>query len=444
MVESTVQGKMYQLTLDLEETAMELGMKLRFLDAIRESKQRLQNPLSKQELQKEMLELDELAAQIKRVIAPESKEIAVNDVTTVSEDEVRDRIRGLLDECSKMNMVIARESFTSEVYIQHTERDMHDFAKAEANYDIIIDSQRFMESFQKIGKNHNKQMNEMTDRYVEETSANYDNTVKRIGSMLSDIKDQRLKFGSKELYHQWSERYESVKAQLKGKMRELDKGGNEITAFGEANGNEIAKIVKTEQKKCRRKKCMPIFILAGIIILFLVIVLGTAVSTVNNVSDAIATEIEQDGLTETLKNVDKNLGTTEKVIKKAGNILNSFGIKKVKIFSLPVIAPVIVILGTLYFLYVKQQNKKSKALICEKTGKYLEEKLEKFFQEKRLEKQLEQSYEQVIKNVADTYENILKEIFGTVLYDERQDEQNSTGKMLKLIKEWEQIKRGGI
>lgn len=437
MLENTIQERMYQLVVNLEEIAVDMGMKLRILDAIREIKKELQHPLSKQEFQKQMLELDELLIQIKKLAVPESKEIAINDVTTVSEEEVRRKIQQILNECSNLNQVIARETLTWDSYIQSTERTMNDLAKAEANYDVITDSQRLMESFERIGKKHNSQMDEVVDVYVEEASANYDRTVKRIGSLLSEIKDSRLKFGPKELYHQWSERYESVKKQLKDQTKQLDKGGRQIESFVEEHRNPIAGIVDAEKKKYKWKKRLPALITGGIILLVLIVVLSKAMQATDMVVDAVATEMEEAGVAGALKDVESSVKSTTNIVNTLKSVVKTES-------ALPAIAAIVVIFVILYLKRAKKMDEQCKASICEKTGNYLEEKLELFSHEKRLEKALEESYAQIVQNVTDTYEGILGEIFGTVLYDEREDEQGGTGKILKLCQEWELIKRGEL
>lgn len=459
------QGEVYELITKIEEIAVEMEMKMRFLDAIQDLKKTLKKSLSQQELRKVIVEIDELIIQIRKQIEPEQKEIIVNESLTVSEADVKNKIQKMLMDASQRNYSLFVENMMgSEIYIREAERATWDFTKTEANYEVISDTRRLYEKFDYIGKRHNQIMNQMMESYIEDVAANYDNCMSRIGKMLNEIGDSSLKFGQKELYQKWSECAHVIKNKVKEEMEQIDKGGRVIVDFISGRENALEKILKKIRKKYFIKKGMPLYILLFIVFL----VIGLLVWLVSNVANLIGSSIE--GLVSLIQEGSLD-GVANKVLEKFGGKLGDFllgvlkdvisgataitgttaagaattaGVTTAATVTVPGIVIFLIVFGILWYLWIKHQNRKCKKQICEKTGKYLNEQLEIFWKEKPLHKQLEASCDTLVEKVTSIYENAIMQIFGGILYNETDDIDSPIHRMRQLCSEWEKIKRGEI
>lgn len=461
MSKSVIQDEMHQFIKKLEEFAIDAQLKMRIIDNIRDIKKNVQGVLSEQELRRKMVELDELFVQIRKVMEPETKSIVVNDLTVVSEEDIRNRIKEILEECSRTNDVIAQEQLNGYAsYIEETKRYMEDIEKTEANYEIIINAELFSEIFHNIGRKHNNRMNEIVECYLEEVSANYDKTVGRIGNMLSGISDSRLKLRQKDLYVRWTEPFERTKQKLKSEIKELDKGGKIIDDFGNLNKSPIYKRVQKIQKKYKRKKRMPLYILLILLLFLCVGIIGMVLQMLdlsgNVISDVeeIVTEVQSTELSDTekvstlhqivegLKAINDGIDEGEKIWNTLSKIFNKVGLA-IESLSLNTL-PIIILIGIGIYLRNARLNKKCKAQICKVTREYLKEKIDVFWQEKQVQFEVEKRFTEIIEKVSSTYECIIEEIFGMALYDEKDGENSCISRMVQLSDEWEKIKRGNI
>lgn len=463
MLENTIQDNLYQFVTEVEGLAVDLELKIRFIDAIRDVKRKLEHSLEEIELRKIMVELDELVIQIRKTVEPEQKNLVVNDLTIVSESDVKKRIGKMLDECNKTNKIIAQERLQGyKTYIDETERAMRDIAKTEVNYERILDSEYFLQSFQTIGTRHNKKIEEIAVDYLEEASMNYDTTVERIGNMLSNISDQRLKLRRKELYVQWTERFPSVKQQLKNDIEAADKGGELIKNFGKKCQEPLLKMIHKTKKKYRRRKRMPFYLLLILLLIACVLTISIIVAVsdlggnlmketeefVTEIQDTQMVETEQGGtiqkVTDKLNEINSGIEEGEKLWGNLKKIADNIGLSAILPMLNMLFVPILAIGGTIWYVLCKHMNKKCKAQICKETGKYLTEQLDVFWMEQHIQLKVEEKYNEIVNRVAFTYEHILEEIFGMVVYDEREDKDSNIGKMLQICNEWENVKRGNL
>lgn len=444
MLEHIMQDKVLQLVTQIEDVAVDLKLKIRLLDAIRDIKNKLKRPLTTLELKQVMVEIDELVHQLKKQVEPTINEIVVNEFVTITEEDIQNRIKGILSETNRVSATLAKENIQGyESYLVETETAMWDFAKAEANYDTLINPQRLKEKFTNIGKRHNSQMNTLTDRYIDETAENYDHAIKQIGTMFSEIKDSRIVFGQKELYQQWTEKYDVVKSNLKEMTEVIDKGGDEVVGFCNEHERSITKMIGKIKKKYTGKKCIPLYalILIGFIVLAMNIVSTVSEEKKDSVeTESISTE-QQDSLANDVGDILDTIIKNKDTLKDTYNLLSGKE-KTVKTNNIWLTVLAVFVYGVLWYRWIHVQNKKCKAAICEETSKYIGQQLDIFKKEQRLQRRTELGYEETVKMVLATYEDVFANIFADVLYDERKDENSATGRLLFLCNEWEIIKRG--
>ncbi|MBQ2901889.1 MAG: hypothetical protein IJE49_08585 [Agathobacter sp.] len=446
MLEQSMQDKIYQLLVQVESVAVELKLKLRLLDAIRDIKNKLKTVLSKAELRQIIVEIDELIFQLKKQIEPVQKEIVVNDYAKISEIDIKNRIINILSEANRVSATLAEENMQGyETYLIETENAMQDFTKVEANYKTILSPQRLQDKFGYIGKCHNSQINVMLNRCIDEIAENYDHAIKQIGTMFSGIKDARVVFGQKELYQQWTERYDTIKGNLKEETEAIDKGGNEVVDFYNEHEKSIKKIVKKNQKKYFRKKCIPLYaFLLAVVVFFSANMISIISEEQKNTVESETTSTEQeDVMTDSIGSLINTIVENKDVLQDITNQVNDKKEPAGK-SGLWISLLSIFVCAALWYWWICRQNKECKEKICEETGSYLSLQLETFRKDQRLHRKTVQSYNESVKKVIAAYEEICSRIFAFVLYDEREDENSSVARLISLCNEWENIKRGNV
>lgn len=424
----------------MEETAVELEMKMRFLDAIRDMKQELAEPLLAEELRKKSLEIDELVRELKKQVTLESREIALNEVTSVTEREVEERVRGFLEECREANQeILLNDRKGYATYVQEAERDMRDLANVSANYETVTDATRFCDSFYKIGSKLDEQIGELAKPCAENLMDNYDRAIKRIGNMLSDT---GYRPGiQRELYTKWSTVFESMKEQLREKAGQMDYGGRAIKGFADEHTGPVQKIIEKVNRKYKRIKKIPLYVMLSvlaILIVFIIVLFVMAGRLAGTVGEVVANEIETNGLSDTVDSISE-FGSG------IAALLKMFGTGSVDSAAAVgggwIAIIILALMGLLWVFLCRLLNKRCKKQICSEVGAYLSERLDVFWQTEPISEQIKMSFEQMNAHAEFLSGKKLNEIFGGMVYDTTQNEASGIGRMLRLCREWEQIKR---
>ena len=430
------------MLVGMEETAVELEMKMRFLDAIRDMKQELAEPLSAEELRKKSLDIDELVRELKKQVTPENREIALNEVTSVTEREVEERVRGFLEECREANQEILlndREGYAT--YVQEAERDMRDFVDVSANYETVTNAAQFCDSFYKIGSKLDRQIEELAKPCAENLMDSYDRTVKRIGNMLSDT---GYRPGiQRELYTKWSTIFESIKGQLMEKAGQMDYGGRAIKGFADEHAGPIQKIMEKVNRKYKRIKKIPLYVMLSILAILIVSIIVLFVMArrlAGAVGEVVISEIETNGLSDTVDSIGEFGSGIAALLKMFGT--GSAG--KAAVGGGWIVIIILALMGLFWFFLCWLLNKRCKKQICSEVGAYLSESLGVFWQTESISEQIKKSFEQMNAHAELLSGEKLNEIFGGMVYDTTQNEASGIGRMLKLCREWEQIKRSAM
>lgn len=428
------QMKAIEFLACMEELALEKEMKQRILDRIRELKSSLQGTLGELEMRQRMLEVDELAIYMKKQFIPEEqKEFVVDDMTTVSIDEVREQVEQILQEChaanesEKISYVYNLQSFILEV-----SQRMRDLSNVNANYKEVQNARFFCEKFEQIGNHFNQQISSSMTQFTKTVFQNCDQATACIKNMLAYIQDERLHKNQQELYYAYGTRRSQILQQhtAEGDAREC--GGSLIREFAVKRVEKINRIIEKKKKKTLFIKLMPLLIVL-------------AFSIAPKVGDWIGEQIETIAESKEETNSNENVEgfaskgadyLIEKLTETGVDLAVGVGISVFGYVGLPLI----IIVAVLYYAYIKKVNRTYAEKICEKVGAYLVPEIETFLKEETLYKKVTETFDAQEEALETSY----REVFEKLLSNETLMGLQVTGeqeRFLNLYREWNSVKR---
>lgn len=411
----------------MEELALEKQMKQRILDRIRELKSSLQEELGELELGQRLLEVDELAIYMKQqFFSDKQKEIVVDDMTTVSIDEVRERVEQILQECHGANEA-AKNSYVynQQSLIREVAQKMRDMSNVKANYKEVQNARFFCEKFEQIGNYFNRQISSSMAQFTKTIFQNCDQATAKIRNMLAYIRDERLHKNQQELYYVYDTRRSQLLQQHTAEGDAEDYGGSLIGEFALKHVGEIGNIIEKQKKKTLLIKLLPLLVVLAFMI-------------VPKVGNWIGEQIETiaESREETTNGFIESLA--DKALDKAFDTVEDPGIGALffALFGLPIM----ILAAALYFVYIKIVNRTYTKKICTAVSAYLVPEIEAFLGEGSLYLRMEEAF----VSQEEAFEVSYREIFEKLLSSENHEEMQTAGereRFLSLYTEWNAVKR---
>ena len=178
-VENKCQQEARQIMQELESVSLDLGLKARIIDSIREMREELEEPCSEPEWKKKIMEADELVSYIAQKAGMSEKQISIDDSVSVTEEEVMEKILEILNRCYE-DSGLQNDGY-ERGYREHTERaerDMREMTNTEANFKEASSVSAFCDYFKNVAKRYENRMNEEAERYAQELCDGYQGAMK--------------------------------------------------------------------------------------------------------------------------------------------------------------------------------------------------------------------------------------------------------------------------
>lgn len=406
----------------MEKFALEKKMKQRISDRIRELRGSLERELSDLEVEQKVLEVDELANYISKQFFKENQsEIIVDEMTTISIDEIKERIEAILQECHSGNESVKNGYINNQQsYIVEAAQKMRDFSNIKANYEEVSNSRFFCERFERIGMNLNRQTSMSLSQFTKAVSQNCEQAVGKLKNMLAYIQDERFHKRQKEVYSTYETRRSQIFQEHQTKISTIDCGGNEIGRFGAQHIEKVDSIIEEQKKKIFFTKLIPILIIATFII-------------VPKIGGWIGNQIE------TIVEANQ----TKTVIDSIEDIL-IYGVDKIaeNVFDSgeEIIIPLYVLAIIAYYIYVKIMDKVYVKRVCKSVGLYMTSEIEKFWQTNSLETKISEAFRTQQESLEISYREIFEKLINNKNVDNVQT-ISEEDRFIKLREEWNDIKR---
>lgn len=408
----------------MEKFALEKKMKQRILDRIRELRGSLERELSDLEVEQKVLEVDELANYISKQFFRENQsEIIVDEMTTISLDEIKERIEAILQECHSGNESVKNSYINNQQsYILEAAQKMRDFSNIKANYEEVSNSRFFCEKFEKIGMNLNHQISMSLLQFTKTVSQNCEQAVGKLRNMLSYIQDERFHKRQKEIYSFYDSKRSQIFQEHQTKISTIDCGGNEIGRFGTQHVEKVDNIIEEQKKKIFFTKMIPILIIVAFILVSKIG--GWIGNQIETIVEANQTKTVIDSIENILKyGVDK----IAEIVFDSGEEI----IIKIPLYVLAIIA---------YYIYVKIMDKVYVKRVCKSVGLYMTSEIEKFWQTNSLETKISEAFRTQQESLEISYREIFEKLINNKNVDNVQT-LSEEDRFIKLREEWNDIKR---
>lgn len=420
----------------MEEFALEKKMKQRILDRIRELKGSLEKELSDLEVEHKVLEVDEIANYISQQFFKENKsEIVIDEMTTISLDEIKERIEEILQECHSGNESMKNSYINNQQsYIMEAAQKMRDFSNIKANYKEVQNSRLFCERFERIGMNLNRQIKTSLSQFSKGVFQNFDLAVGKLKNMLAYIQDERIHKRKREMYNIYDTRRSQIYQENQSKINTIDCGGDLIRKFGEQHIKEIDNIIKKQKKKTLFVKLLPLLIVSVLIIAPRIGGwIGEQVKTISEMNQSNISEkkvLDKNILDYEMEDVFDTVGRIKKIMNEEDSKEDESGLKII----------LIIILGVIYFIYIKIANKNYVKNICNEVGLYMTSEIELFWKENSIENLIKEAFQIQQESLEISYREIIEKLLNSKNENIVQI-LNEQERFLKLRDEWNDIKR---
>lgn len=420
----------------MEEFALEKKMKQRILDRIRKLKGSLEKELSDLEVEHKVLEVDEIANYISQQFFKENKsEIVIDEMTTISLDEIKERIEEILQECHRGNESMKNSYINNQQsYIMEAAQKMRDFSNIKANYKEVQNSRFFCERFERIGMNLNRQIKTSLSQFSKGVFQNFDLAVGKLKNMLAYIQDERIHKRKREMYNIYDTRRSQIYQENQSKINTIDCGGDLIRKFGEQHIKEIDNIIKKQKKKTLFVKLLPLLIVSVLIIAPRIGGwIGEQVKTISEMNQSNISEekvLDKNILDYEMEDVFDTVGRIKKIMNEEDSKEDESGLKII----------LIIILGIIYFIYIKIANKNYKKNICNEVGLYMTSEIELFWKENSIENLIKEAFQIQQESLEISYREIIEKLLNSKNENIVQT-LNEQERFLKLREEWNDIKR---
>lgn len=433
--------KVCQFVSELEQYAVDCGMKKRVLDAISDVRRNMEDGIS----QDNVSELDRL---VEYIAKQQDKSTQIGE-SVVSLEELQQKIRKYYEQCINDNELEKQRGRSGcRIFLEEAKLDMQDYAKVEVYFDEITQVGKFCDIFLQIGQKYARQTNQALDRYAESAAANYHYMMDNIRKMMVAVGFREIT--QKDFYEKRDSRYETVSKGCTEKSRRINGGEEEIADFAQEHMGGIVNIMKKQGRRRKNHKLMPLYALFACIVLFLGGQLlwrqmtkeppkQTADITVENEKDQNSSGQKEDAV----KKAISDLGTAiseqahleEGAAEGLSGVITGFGL----LIFFAIAVPCIILLLIIWYLYARSVDKKYRAWICDDISGYLSVELDNFWKENLPNIRLDGKFQSLNEYMDKEYEKLISDVCGGIMG--KNEEEGKQEKLRRLYSQWETIKR---
>lgn len=409
----TKQIKMIEWLSYLQQFTKDERLPIRLIDRIEDCKELVTQ--KKPNWNQITIETEALLESIIHKVQGIQKEVIVNEESEVSIEEIKKFIREATERehnesISSLNNILYREKLIEKECYQK----MNEITFVEANIEKIEDVGRFLQFFQNIKENYERNEKQLLHELMKDVEDNLTYMMEQIRNMFQSIEGSTISINNKKFYIEYTQRKESIDNDIKSKIETADLGGRKIVDFANSVKNNVKKGVYKFRKKDRFFKFLPLLLIA-------ICVFGFKALSI------VKTPVSNDK-TELIKEIIKNIINGELFL-----ISEVFAI-----IIIPIVIFIIVLIVRGYMKYCKILRQKYEAQISSYCGDYLKTEIYNFEKENQLDnteeiKRLVFEYEQ-------QYRDILNCIFENTQLDPFGKEELANTKIEQIKESWNQIK----
>jgi hypothetical protein len=427
-----------ELVHTLYELAVNLGMKLRITDSIRECEEALQGDVSENEWVQIEVRLGEILDYMEKEILGEKNSVIVNGEQMVSKEDVQKRILEIWNAGKEeQNQIVSGYRANSMNILYNLKNNMRDFSNANANYHILSVPDQFAARCTQLAQKYDQDIQGLSGECLDEICGQYAQAMNRIRGLISSIDHRQVGITSKDIYENWDNCQESCRQNIKKTLAGIDTGKQLLVNFGNEQIAPLETIQKKNRKKRRRFIWMPIYV----VLIVLIVILGAklvpeileAVSVGNQVSKEMESSTENDLTDLAIKLGDIAVDSME------DNAIDSV-MGGNSIFDLDwksaISIAILIIVG--FILWVHYTGRLYRKWMIEDLGNYLTPKLSVFCQDNAMENAIGSYFQSLYENTGAGYENLFGSLFGNSFSENLEHSPAETVRKARAA--WNQIR----
>lgn len=422
MLDEQIRIRTLELLADLSNLAAESGMKKRIRDSLQELWEKLdaQEEIAEASWEQIRGQLEDILRSMeKQVLGEYQGGVTIHGDVTVSQDEVRQRIVEIWNKSNASNMQRCTGYKQNGIQLcQKLEHEMADWGNAEANARILTEPGGFAGQCTRAGHAHDYEMTRLAECYISEMNGQYVQAMNRIRNMITSIDNRQVSITAKDIYEKWECRQQERIDGLKKQQAQADSGGHLIMEFGHVHEGQLQDIVKKVKKLQTLLIVLPVLLVllfAGIP--FIKDCIDTLTMSTEDVMDA-ASEAALAALEETVLPVS--------VISESVAML-----QLAACFAA----------AAVYAAWVLLVRKQCRRQIIQKTGRYIQLRLQAFFQGKTLEQTADRYMVTARENTLKCYDQAFRALFADIFA--AQDPRLPANRIKEIRLKWNKIRNAG-
>lgn len=416
---------------ELEELVLEAGMKARVVDAVRERKSAVTQPMAEETWAQEIRQIDETFRYVEKQLCGNGGDVEGKE--DGKEKIVRKQIEEIWVSCGDVVeglQVSHKLSFLDGQ--EKLKRDMTDWTNVAANYEMMTEPARFRKKCSEAGQIYRQQADKAVAEYVEEGVREYGRAMDKTRGLVSAQEPGAFPVTARDIYEKWDSRKDTYSRDIRQRAEGLDKGEGALSEFGQSCTKPMEGIVRRERRKKWLQRFLPV------IAVLLCILTGTLVSQMKEKNAAVLISVageEQPGEESPAGKAVSQFG--EKVAEGSANLV----IKNLTAFLGKVLLPVVVIFAVALVFWFLVTEKWYRRRLTEAMGSYMAEQISAFWKEDPFGGQADACLQRTKEFMEESFHAVYRSLFGEG--GKAAGEEVPADRVKSLGRRWDQIRNIG-
>lgn len=378
------------------------------------------------------LTMEDLLNSIEQKVQPQTVR-KTHDENEISVDMVKEQIEKKAERCRADNSS-SIDSMTKQknTIIKANCGQLTDISRTEAHIEELKNENLYLQFFENCKNRYERDSFEMLREFLQSIDENYNHMMNHMRSMFQSIDGYKSGVGNKKFYYEYEERRSGISQRIQGEIQTADIGGSDILSLGQATLKKVKAIVKKLIRKRKLLAWLPIFILLALLAAG---TCGILVVTQNkNTQVEAATDTQSD---DSFWNTVLDKGES---LRKMFDLANAEETAPSSSLSIGLLFVVVIII-TVYALYINILRKRCSHQICKQCGEYLKTELLQFEQTNELSSKLDAAMESAAEEYERQYMSVLNNLFqNSQYYTDNTAQTDAISKFDALRAEWDHVR----
>lgn len=433
------QTKIIDWLNELEKYVKEKQLSMRILDKIEECKKKVCEEYTDWEVV--YSEVEELLVSIEQKNLPVTVK-AEEKKNEISMQAVEEQLKMMAKRCHTEN-VESQDNIAERknIILRNLFEKVREIMYTKVHLDKLKNEELYMEFYNKLKINYEKNVFVMIKELLEDISNNYNYLSEHMRSMLVNIGGYKNGIGNEKFYHECEEGKAGLDRRIQSEVDSLEVGGKDILAFGQKTKGAVRKIVKRTEGVRKFMILLPLIILLCTFAVNVVIKQEESQAIIEDaVIESEKTE-QQSALREVVIKEGKNLlqKATGSQITSVINAIGTFVMAIIIDMGILLILLLLLII-VIYIGYLRLLRVWCNQRICQKCGEYLQTELNGFEQSNTFMAQIDGAIGNIVEEYERQYFTILNSLLVGTKNDQESTERKEASSFASIRRDWNALK----